>query len=67
MRCHHAFHPAYKKDLPTVYVTVDLPEGVRLCGRLRNDDGEDLAIGRAVRLGVEMVDADLALPIVEVA
>ena len=65
--CHHAFHHAYKQDLPTVYVTVDLPEGVRLCGRLRKGGGGDMAVGRPVRLAVETVDQDLALPIVELA
>ncbi len=64
---YHPFHPAYKKNLPTAYVTVDLPEGPRLVGRLRGGGEDDLAFGRKVRLAVEMVDDELALPVVELA
>lgn len=61
---HHAFHPAFKKDLPTAYITVDLPEGVRLVAPLRDGDAEDIAIGKEVSLGVELLDKDLATPVV---
>ncbi len=64
---HHAFHHAYKKHLPTVYVTVELPEGPRMVGRLVDGDATDMSVGRDVTLGVEMVDDELALPIVRVA
>jgi uncharacterized OB-fold protein len=30
---HHAFHPAFKDELPYTLVTVDLEEGVRALGR----------------------------------
>ena len=65
--CYHAFHPAYKRDLPVTYVTVDLPEGPRLVGRLRDGDGITLKVGLPVKLGVEQIDAELALPIVRPA
>jgi uncharacterized protein len=34
---HHAFHPAFKTELPYVLVTVDLDEGVRALGRWKGD------------------------------
>ena len=60
----HAYHFAFKKDLPTAYITVDLPEGVRICAPLRDGDPKDLAIGREVSIGVEFLEEDLATPIV---
>ena len=67
MVSHHAFHPAFKRGLPTAYVTVDLPEGVRLCAPLRSGDPKDIAIGREVKIGVEMLDDGLAIPVVHLA
>jgi hypothetical protein len=61
---HHAFHPAFKKDLPTAYITVDLPEGVRLCAPLRGGDPVDITLGRPLVLGVELLADDLATPVV---
>ncbi len=61
---YHAFHPAFKKDLPTAYVTVDLPEGVRLCAPLRDGDPKEIAIGKELKLGVELLEEGLATPIV---
>ncbi len=34
---HHAFHPAFKAELPYTLVTVDLEEGVRALGRWTGD------------------------------
>ena len=48
---HHAFHPAFKDELPYVLVTVDLEEGVRALGRWRGDAA--LAIGQPVQGGFE--------------
>ncbi len=42
---HHAFHPAFKDELPYTLVTVDLEEGVRALGRWT---GEPPAIGQPV-------------------
>jgi len=64
---HHAFHPAFKKDLPTAYITVDLPEGVRLCAPLRGGDPADIAMGQALELGTELLAEDLATPVVRFA
>ena len=43
---HHAFHPAFKAELPYTLVTVDLEEGVRALGRWR---------GGAPAIGVPVV------------
>ena len=64
---HHAFHPAFKKDLPTAYITVDLPEGVRLCAPLRGGDPKDIALDKEVKIGVEHLEEGLATPTVRFA
>lgn len=47
---HHAFHPAFKAELPYTLVTVDLEEGVRALGRWT---GEPPVIGQKVQGGFE--------------
>ncbi|MDE0808407.1 MAG: Zn-ribbon domain-containing OB-fold protein [Alphaproteobacteria bacterium] len=49
---HHAFHPSFKEDLPTTFVTVDLEENVRLVGILRDADAI-LSIGLPVEIRFE--------------
>lgn len=44
--CHHAFHPAFVKDLPYTLVTVDLDEGIRAMGRCSTDA---LILGQRVK------------------
>ena len=63
---HHAFHPSFKRDLPQTFVTVDLPEGVRLLAPLRGD-ATGLEIGRAVTIGVEALDDNWSIPVVRLA
>ncbi len=63
---HHAFHPSFKRHLPQTFVTVDLPEGVRLLAPLRGDSA-DLAVGRAVRIDIEALNEDWSLPVVRLA
>lgn len=63
---HHAFHPSFKRDLPQTFVTVDLPEGVRLLAPLRGD-AQDLAIGQAVRLEIEPLQDDWSIPVVRLS
>ena len=48
---HHAFHPAFKAELPYVLVTVDLDEGVRALGRWRGTPA--LSLGQPVQGGFE--------------
>ena len=47
---HHAFHPAFKADLPYTLVTVDLEEGPRALGRLEAGSEDRLRIGLPVRI-----------------
>ena len=49
---HQSALPAYAERVPFTLLTVDLPEGVRLLGRLV-DDPAGLAVGRPVRVAVE--------------
>jgi len=44
---HHAFHPAFREELPYTLVTIDLEEGVRALGRWQADATP--FIGQAVR------------------
>lgn len=64
--CHHAFHPAFRGDVPYVMLTVDLEEGVRVQAPLRGAAAEaatgQIRIGTAVRIVFEDVSADLTLP-----
>ncbi len=60
---HHAFHPSFKAELPTTYVTVDLEEGVRLVGVLRDPDAT-LYLGMPVEVRFEDVaEGAFAIPI----
>ncbi len=44
---HHAFHPAFRDELPYTLVTIDLDEGVRALGRW--SAAQTPAIGQAVK------------------
>jgi uncharacterized OB-fold protein len=59
---HHAFHPSFKKDLPQIFVTADLEEGVRVNAQLVEGKVEDLAIGKSLRIGFLTFDEDLSVP-----
>jgi len=59
---HHAFLPAYKKELPLILVTVDLEEGVRMNSQLRDSKPEDLKLGMPVEVIYEDATDDLTLP-----
>lgn len=58
---HHAFHPAFKKDLPYILVTVDLPEGVRMMAPFRGEEAA-LRLDLPVRLIFEDQNPELTLP-----
>lgn len=64
---HHPFHPAFKPELPYVLVTADLPEGVRLLARLRENETAGLHLGRPLRITVEEAAPGLMLPVFELA
>ena len=46
---HHAFHPSFGADLPYTLATVDLEEGVRALGLLKNVAPDALKIGLQLR------------------
>ena len=60
---HHAFHPAFKADLPYTLVTVDLPEGPRALGRLDTGSQDRLHIGLPVRVSFPVNAEGVALPL----
>ncbi|WP_051237656.1 Zn-ribbon domain-containing OB-fold protein [Ottowia thiooxydans] len=47
---HHAFHPAFKADLPYIVATIDLEGGGRIAARV-DTPGAELVIGQGVRAG----------------
>ncbi len=60
---HHAFHPAFKDDLPYTLVTVDLAEGPRAMGRLEPTSQARLCIGLPVRVSFPHDTDGVALPV----
>ena len=60
---HHAFHPAFKGELPYTLVTVDLPEGPRSLGRLDPASVGALRIGLPVRVSFPRDQAGTPLPV----
>ena len=64
---HHAFHPSFKQDLPTTFVTVDLEEKVRLVGILR-DREITLSVAMPVQVRFEaMANGAFTAPILVAA
>lgn len=63
---HHAFHPAFREELPCVLVTADLPEGPRLLAQLRGADAESLRPGLPLRVDFEGNGEGLTLPVLRV-
>ncbi len=59
---HHAFHPAFKADLPYTLVTIDLEEGPRALGRLDLASQSKLHIGMAVQVSFPANDQGVKLP-----
>lgn len=64
---HHAFHPAFRDDLPYVLVTADLSEGVRLLAQLRGATAEVLRTGMPLLVGFEEDSEGLTLPVLRPA
>lgn len=60
--CHHAYHPAFKGEVPYVLLTVDLEEGVRQMGRFESDDASRLKLGLPVRLRFTPAENGYGLP-----
>ncbi|MGR8921485.1 MAG: Zn-ribbon domain-containing OB-fold protein [Gammaproteobacteria bacterium] len=64
---HHPFHPAFKRDVPYVSLTVDMIDGVRMHGRLVDARADELAVGKTVVLDFDDVDDALTLPVFRLA
>jgi uncharacterized OB-fold protein len=60
---HHAFHPAFKAELPYTLVTVDLAEGPRALGRLDTASQDRLRIGLPVQVSFPRNAEGVALPV----
>ena len=59
---HHAFHHAFKNEVPFITVTVDMEEGVRMQAPLTIKEPKLLSIGLAVRVMYDDINKDLTLP-----
>lgn len=64
---HHAYHPAFRGEVPYVLVTVDLEEGVRAMGRLEGDDASALRLDLPVRMAFRPTENGYALPAFAIA
>ncbi len=60
---HHAFHPAFRADLPYTLVTVDLEEGPRALGRLDAASEGQLRLGLPVQVSFPRNGEGIALPV----
>jgi uncharacterized OB-fold protein len=60
---HHAFHPAFKGELPYTLLIVDLPEGPRVMGRLVPAWAGALRLGLKVRVSFPRNEAGTPLPV----
>ena len=56
-----------KRELPYTVVTIDLDEGVRLMASMAGDQGDELAVGRAVTIGFQHLSDDYVVPTCELA
>jgi 3-oxo-4,17-pregnadiene-20-carboxyl-CoA hydratase alpha subunit len=63
----HRHPPVPGKELPIVIALIDLEEGVRMVGEVvdvpEGDDGPEIEIGMALRVGFNRIDDDLTLPV----
>jgi len=63
MVAHHAYHAAFKGEVPYILLTVDLAEGVRQMGRFDGDDVSRLRLGLPVRIGFQPTENGYGLPV----
>ena len=57
----HRHPPVPGQELPILLVLVDLPEGVRMIGRLKDTQPGEIEIGMPVRASYTVVDEELTL------
>ncbi len=60
---HHAFHPAFKDELPYTLVIVDLAEGPRALGRFDPGARDVVRIGLPVTVSFPRTAEGIALPV----
>lgn len=60
---HHAFHPAFKAELPYTLLIVDLEEGPRAMGHLDPNSPDRPRIGMKVRVRFERNEEGVPLPV----
>lgn len=60
---HHAFHPAFKGDLPYTLLIVDLVEGPRAMGRLDPASRASLRLGLPVQVSFPQSGNETPLPV----
>lgn len=59
---HHAYHPAFKSEVPYVVVTADLPEGVRMLARFQGPSETVFRIDLPMRIGFLRLNDEITLP-----
>ncbi len=59
----HRHPPVPGKELPIVIALIDLDEGVRMVGEVRDVEPEEIEIGMRLRVDFDRVDDDLTLPV----
>ena len=62
-RPHQSALPGFAEQVPFTLITVDMAEGVRLLGRLLDDELSTLCIGAAVRATVEQAPSGQPQPV----
>jgi uncharacterized OB-fold protein len=62
---HHAYHPAFKSEVPYLVITADLVEGVRMLARFQGSTNIALRIGLPVRIGYVQLAAGITLPVLK--
>jgi uncharacterized OB-fold protein len=62
---HHAYHPAFKAEVPYVVITADLVEGVRMLSRFQGSANIALRIGLPVLIGYTHLAAGITLPVLK--
>ena len=59
---HQAMHPAFAADVPYAVLVVELEEGVRMVGRLRDLPPADLELDLPVEVVFDPISDEVALP-----
>lgn len=60
---HHAYHPAWKEDVPYAVAVVELEEGPRMTSRIVGCAPGDVRIGLPVRVVFEKATEEITLPL----